>query len=146
LKVKVSSWSSRVPGLATIMAFFILKTGNNIMKNGSHMMNNVLCSILVLVTCLALLAATPDEKAPKPQYDEKGQLIRPADRREWIFRSAEYGMNHSPAPGRHEMFPNVSVRRWAYNELANSEKWPEKCMFMIDERDSAIRSSVSRKG
>ncbi|MGA9305399.1 MAG: hypothetical protein WBW31_08350 [Candidatus Sulfotelmatobacter sp.] len=105
-----------------------------------------MCSILVLVTCLALLAATSDEKAPKPQYDEKSQLIRPADCCEWIFRSAVYGKNYSPAPGSHEMFPTVSVRRLAYNELANSEKWPEKCMFMIDERDSASRSSVNQKG
>ena len=32
-------------------------------------MKNVLCSILVLVACLAPLAAAPDEKAPKAQYD-----------------------------------------------------------------------------
>jgi len=30
-------------------------------------MNNELCSVLVLVTCLALLAAAPEEKVPKPQ-------------------------------------------------------------------------------
>jgi hypothetical protein len=33
----------------------------------------------------------PDEKAPKAQYDEKGQLIRPADYHEWMFLSAGYG-------------------------------------------------------
>jgi hypothetical protein len=134
-----------VPGLATI-AVFILKTGNDIMKNGNHTMKNVLCSILVLVTCLALFASAPDEKAPKLQYDEKGQLIRSADCRECIFLAARYGINYSPAPGSHEAFPNASLRRWAYNELANSEKWPEKCMFMVDERDSASRSSVNQKG
>jgi len=45
-------------------------------------MKNVSRCILVLVTGLALLAAASDEKAAKPQYDEKGQLIRPADYRE----------------------------------------------------------------
>jgi hypothetical protein len=34
-------------------------------------MNNVLCSILVLVACLAPLAAAPDEKAPKAQLTRK---------------------------------------------------------------------------
>ncbi len=124
-----------------------LKIGNHIMKNGNNMMKNVLCSILVLVTCLALLAAvTEEEKAPKPQYDQKGELIRPAEYREWMFLSAGYGMNYSPAPGSHEMFTNVFVQRWAYNEFLNSGKWPEKCMFVIDERDSASRSSINRKG
>jgi hypothetical protein len=135
-----------VPGLAATTALFILKTGNDIMKNGSHMMNNVLCPILVLVTCPAPLAARPDEKAPKPQYDKKGQLIRLANCREWIFLSAGYRMNYNPTPRSHEMLTSVSVPRWTYNELANSQKWPEKCRFVIDERDSASRSSVNQKG
>jgi len=45
-------------------------------------MKNLSCTILVLVTGgppLALLAAASDEKAAKLQYDEKGQLIPPAD-------------------------------------------------------------------
>jgi hypothetical protein len=109
-------------------------------------MKNLLCSMFVLVTCLALLAAAPDEKGPKPQYDQKGQLIRPADYREWMFLSAGYGMNYSPAPDSHEMFTNVFVQRWAYSEFANSGKWPEQTMFVIDERDSASRSSINQKG
>ena len=56
-------------------------------------MKNVLCSTLVLVACLAPLPAAPDENAPKAQYDEKGQLIRPGDYRQWMFLSAGYGLN-----------------------------------------------------
>src|ERR1700679_2894192 len=109
-------------------------------------MKNVLCFILVVITGLVLLAAAPDEKAPTPQYDEKGQLIRPAGYREWMFLSAGYGMNYSPAPGGHEMFTNVFVQRWAYNEFASSGKWPEQTTFVIDERDAASRSSINQKG
>ena len=109
-------------------------------------MRKPLCSVLLLITCLALLAAAPDEKAPKPQYDEKGQLLRPADYRQWIFLSAGFGMNYSPGPGGHEMFTNVFVQRWAYNEFLNSGKWPEQSMFVIDERDAASRSSINQKG
>jgi hypothetical protein len=106
----------------------------------------VTCSILVLSACLALLVAASNDKAPNAQYDEKGQLIRPADYREWIFLSAGYGMNYSPEPGGHEMFTNVFVQRWAYNEFSNSGKWPEQSMFVIDERDAASRSSINQKG
>ena len=109
-------------------------------------MRKVLCSVLLLITCLALLAAAPDEKAPKSQYDEKGQLLRPAHYREWMFLSAGFGMNYSPEPGSHEMFTNVFVQRWAYNEFLNSGKWPEQSMFVIDERDAASRSSINQKG
>src|SRR5580658_5811701 len=128
------------------MAFFILKIGNHIMKNGNHMMKNVSCSILILVTCLALRAAAPDEAAPKPQYDEKGRLIRPADYREWIFLSAGYGMNYSPAPGSHELFTNVFVQRWAYEDFLKSGKWPERSMFVIDERAAESKGSINEKG
>jgi len=109
-------------------------------------MKTVLCSALALIACVALLAAEPDQKMPKPQYDDKGQLVRPADYREWMFLSAGYGMNYSPAPGGHEMFTNVFVQRWAYDQFANSGKWPEQTMFVIDERDTASRSSINQKG
>jgi len=109
-------------------------------------MRKVLCVVLLLITCLALLAAAPDERAPKPQYDEKGQLLCPADYRQWMFLSAGFGMNYSPGPDGHEKFTNVFVQRWAYNEFLNSGKWPEQSMFVIDERDAASRSSINQKG
>lgn len=109
-------------------------------------MKSFLCSALVLVACVALLAGAPDGKSPRPQYDDKGQLLRPADYREWMFLSAGYGMNYSPGPDSHEMFSNVFVQRWAYDEFLNSGKWPEQSMFVIDERDAASRSSINQKG
>jgi hypothetical protein len=109
-------------------------------------MKKTFCLIVFGVLCLTLLAAAPEEKMPKPQYDEKGQLLRPADYREWMFLSAGYGMNYSPEPGSHEMFTNVFVQRWAYDEFVKSGKWPEESMFVIDERDAASRSSINQKG
>ena len=76
------------------MAFFILKIGNHIMTNGSYMMNNALCSNLVVVTCLALLAIAPDEKAPNPKSRARSHE-QPRD-----------------------MFTNVFVQRRAHNEFA----------------------------
>ena len=109
-------------------------------------MKKLLLLIAMAAICLTLLAAAPEEKMPKPQYDEKGQLLRPTDYREWMFLSAGYGMNYSPEPGSHEMFTNVFVQRWAYDEFIKSGKWPEQSMFVIDERDAASRSSINQKG
>jgi hypothetical protein len=86
------------------------------------------------------------ERDPKPQYDEKGKLLRPSDYRDWEFLSAGYGMNYSPAPGSHEMFTNVFVPRWAYQEFLNSGKWPEQTIFVIDERDAQSKGSINKTG
>lgn len=109
-------------------------------------MKTILSSMLVLAACLVLLGAAPDAKMSKPQYDENGQLMRPSDYREWMFLSAGYGMNYSPGPDSHEMFTNVFVQRWAYDDFVNSGKWPEQTTFVIDERDAASRSSINQKG
>ena len=112
-------------------------------------MRKILSTVSLLaacLSCLSFMAAAPDDKSPKPRYDDKGQLVRPADYREWMFLSAGFGMNYSPEPDGHEMFTNVFVQRWAYDEFANSGKWPEQTMFVIDERDAASRSSINQKG
>ena len=107
-------------------------------------MRRILCLTVVAVSCLTLLGAAPEEKLTKPQYDEKGQLLLPANYREWMFLSAGYGMNYSP--GGHEMFTNVFVQRWAYEEFIKSGKWPELSMFVVDEREAGSRASINQKG
>ena len=61
-------------------------------------MKPLLKAALIVTACFVLLAASSDNR-PTPQYDGKGQLLRPADYREWMFLSAGFGMNYSPAPG-----------------------------------------------
>jgi len=109
-------------------------------------MKRVFHCVLLLVVCLGWLAAGSAPNLPKPQYDEKGNLMRPADYREWMFLSAGYGMNYSPEPGSHEMFTNVFVQRWAYEEFLKSGKWPEQTMFVIDERDAESKGSINKRG
>ncbi len=108
-------------------------------------MKSVVSSVLLLIACVLLLAAAPDDR-PRPQYDAKGDLTRPADYREWMFLSAGYGMNYSPSPGSHEMFTNVFVQRWAYDAFSKSGKWPEQSMFVIDERDASSQGSINKSG
>jgi len=110
------------------------------------MMRSLLHAAIAVVACAALPAAAPEQSLPKPQYDGKGALARPADYREWMFLSAGFGMNYSPGPDGHELFTNVFVQRWAYDAFSKSGKWPEQTMFVIDERDAASRSSINQKG
>ena len=82
-------------------------------------MKRALAALLLFALCFVLLGAAAEERSPKPQYDAKGQLLRPDDYREWMFLSAGYGMNYSPSPGSHELFTNVFVERWAYREFVS---------------------------
>ncbi len=109
-------------------------------------MKRIFSAVLLLAVCGLLLAAAPEEKSPKPQYDAKDQLLRPDDYRQWMFLSAGYGMNYSPSPGSHEMFTNVFVQRWAHQEFINSGKWPEQTMFVIDEREAQSKGSINKTG
>jgi hypothetical protein len=113
---------------------------------GRRVIKLVLGFALPFAFCLVLLVAAPEENSPKPQYDAKGNLLRPADYRDWEFLSAGYGMNYSPAPGSHELFTNVFVQRWAYEKFLQSGKWPEQSMFVIDERDAESKGSINKKG
>src|SRR5258707_1652217 len=55
-------------------------------------------SLIVFAFCFVLLAAAPEEKSPKPQYDSRGQLLRPDNYRDWMFLSSGYGMNYNLSP------------------------------------------------
>lgn len=109
-------------------------------------MKKMLSAVVLLTVCAALIAAAPEEKSPRPQYNAKGALLRPDDYREWMFLSAGYGMNYSPSPGSHEMFTNVFVPRWAYEKFVSSGKWPDQTMFVIDERDAQSKGSINKTG
>jgi len=102
--------------------------------------------VALLALCLGALAAGPSSNSPEPQYDAQGNLLRPPDYRDWEFLSAGYGMNYSPGPGSHELFTNVFVQRWAYQQFLESGKWPERTMFVIDEREAQSKGSINKTG
>lgn len=109
-------------------------------------MKALLSFTFVVLTGAVLLSASPRENEPVPRYNQKGELLRPTDYRKWMFLSAGYGMSYSSGPNGHELFTNVFVQRWAYDQFVKSGKWPERSMFVIDERDSASRSSINQRG
>jgi hypothetical protein len=116
------------------------------MKGTDGVIKLVLSSVVISAFCMVLLAAAREDNSPKPQYDAKGNLLRPGDYRDWEFLSAGYGMNYSPTPGSQEKFTNVFVQRWAYADFLKDGKWPEKSMFVIDERDADSKGSINKVG
>jgi hypothetical protein len=107
-----------------------------------------LIPVFLLVVALAatvLLAASPDSTPGRPQYTGDNQLLRPSDYREWIFLSSGLGMSYSTQPG-HEMFTNVFVPQWAYQEFLKSGKWPNKTVFVVEDRGSTSKGSINKAG
>jgi len=100
--------------------------------------------------CLLLSQAgsqgqTPSSDSQKPRYTA-GKLIRPEDYREWVFLSSGLGMNYNPSPDSHETFTNVFVPQWAYRQFLATGKWPDKAMFVVEDRDSQSKGSINKTG
>lgn len=114
------------------------------MRRGLFVIGLALATTILAVTIL--VAASPDEPSDKPQYNKSGELLRPENYREWIFLSSGLGMNYSPAPGSHDMFTNVFAPRWAYKEFLKSGQWPDKTMFVVEERGAQTKGSINKHG
>jgi len=107
-------------------------------------MKQALLSCITVVVCLGMLLAAAPDSPSLPQYTSDNQLLRPEGYREWIYLSSGLGMNYSPVAG-HEMFTNVFVPQWAYQEFLKSGKWPDKSMFVVEERGSQSKGSINSR-
>jgi hypothetical protein len=92
-----------------------------------------------------LAAAAPDSPTTTPQFNPKNELLRPSSYREWIFLSSGLGMAYGSPPD-HQMFTNVFVPQWAYGEFLASGKWPDKTIFVVEERGSESKGSINKAG
>jgi Cytochrome P460 len=82
---------------------------------------------------------------PQPQYSGD-KLVRPDGYREWIYLSSGLGMNYSPSMNMPESFTNVFVVPWAYREFVATGKWPEKSMFVVEDRSAQSKGSINKTG
>src|SRR5689334_24250157 len=102
---------------------------------------------LLLLACLVALAATGTEPSSSmPQYTSSNDLVRPDDYRNWVFMSSGLGMSYSPHGMDQPMFTNTFVPQWAYQEFLKGGKWPDKSMFVVEERASQIKGSINKTG
>ena len=110
-------------------------------------MKRLLLSCLTIVMCLALIqAAAPESDSGKPEYTSDNQLLPPKNFREWIFLSSGLGMSYSAGSMDHVMFTNVFVPQWAYSKFIKSGKWPDKTVFVVEERGSETKGSINKVG
>jgi hypothetical protein len=75
------------------------------------------------------------------QYDADGNLVRPANYRQWVNIGTGIGMAYGPLrdkPGASPSFTNVFVNPSSYRAFLESGAWPERTMFVLE-----VRRSVS---
>jgi hypothetical protein len=101
---------------------------------------------LLLISAGGLLSAPPEAPAGMPQYTSDNHLLAPQNYREWVFLSSGFGMNYNQAAGSHDMFTNVFVPQWAYQAFVKSGKWPDKTVFVVEERMAESKSSINQHG
>jgi len=106
-------------------------------------------NVTVALSCVVLATlvfAAHDSDNDRPQYTKGGELVRPDNYREWIFLSSGFGMNYSPTAGSPDMFTNVFVPQWAYREFVQSGSWPDKALFVVEERMAQSMGSINKHG
>jgi hypothetical protein len=100
----------------------------------------MIVAVLLLVGAAALRVADAQQPAgDRPRYNAAGELIRPADYREWIYLATglnmTYGAN-APDPARNQPFNNVFVNRNSYHRFLETGRWPDPTMFILEVRHS----------
>lgn len=100
-----------------------------------------------ILLSLSAVRQTPSAETPGaiPNY-VGAKLVRPEGYREWIYLSSGLGMSYNPSLGGPEMFTNVFVPQWAYHDFVSSGKWPDKTIFVLEERTSETRGSINKSG
>ena len=110
-------------------------------------MKRVLLSLITIVICIGFMeAAIPESDSAKPQYTSDNHLLRPENYREWMYLSSGLGMNYSPVSSDHIMFTNVFAPPWAHSEFLKGGKWPDKTIFVVEERMSETKGSINKAG
>jgi len=86
--------------------------------------------------------------AADPEFTSNGELLRPKNYREWVFLSSGVGMTYSRPvpPGSDPMFDNVFVEPSAYRKFLETGTWPEKTIFVLEQRKSATAGCLSNDG
>jgi hypothetical protein len=102
-----------------------------------------------IAACLALVLCCGVAAAAGPQFNDKGELARPPDYREWVFLTSGLGMTYGPnrpQPGQAPPFDNVFVNPEAYRSFMKSGRWPDGTMFMLEIRSGDENVSINSGG
>jgi hypothetical protein len=101
---------------------------------------------------LTMRPTRPVKAAPptNPAYARNGDMLPPANYREWIYLSTGIDMSYSPkAMSMGEgmsMFDNVFVNPDAYRSFLATGTWPDKTVMVLEGREARTKGSINQRG
>jgi hypothetical protein len=103
---------------------------------------------LAAVIILAMFASTQGADNSAPSYTKDGSLQLPVDYRTWVYLSSGLGMTYEAESisNSSPMFTNVFVNPRAYQAFLKTGAWPDKTVFILEERRSGTNVGPNRSG
>src|SRR5437870_3343229 len=83
-----------------------------------------------------------------PRFKDGNMLVRPADYREWMFLSSGIGMTYAAGTPANapQNFGNVYVNPSSYRRFMQTGQWPDRTIFVLEQRASATEGSIVKGG
>jgi hypothetical protein len=97
----------------------------------------------------ALLPGTQPPATPSdaPSYTPTGDLILPANYREWVYLTSGIDMSYTATGSTdHHMFDNVFVNPSSYRSFLATGTWPDKTTFILEIRGAENPISINKRG
>ncbi|OYY70628.1 cytochrome P460 family protein [Sphingomonas sp. 28-63-12] len=107
---------------------------------------------LLLAPILLTLGATAAIPQPAPagaaHYTPSGELIVPADYRDWTFLTSGVDMNYSDMPSGmdHQMVDNVFVDPASWRVFKTTGSWPDGTVMVKEGRVGSTKGSINKAG
>jgi hypothetical protein len=112
-------------------------------------------AVCLLAGSFAIHIATGPAKIVKaasdaaPAYTKDGEMLPPANYREWIYLTSGIDMSYSPKAmdmGGMSMFDNVFVNPEAYRSFLATGTWPDKTVMILEGREARTKGSINHSG
>jgi hypothetical protein len=107
-------------------------------------------TVLVAIFLVSTRSHSPVKaaSADAPAYAANGDLLPPANYREWIYLTSGIDMSYSPKAGMqdHSMFDNVFVNPAAYRSFLATGTWPDKTVMVLEVREARTKGSINQRG
>jgi hypothetical protein len=116
-----------------------------------------LAAVVCLIACVIAIGLSVHRSkrvrasAPaSPAYAANGDMLPPANYREWIYLTSGIDMSYSPKAmdmgAGMSMFDNVFVNPEAYRSFLATGTWPDKTVMVLEGREARSKGSINQRG
>lgn len=101
---------------------------------------------LVLFASFAGVLTCAAAAAQQLPYQGQNRIAVPPDYREWVFLTSSLDLNYSDGAAGRSVLDNVFVNPSAYKAFVRTGTWPDKTIFVKENRIAASAGTISKSG